>query len=162
MSGSSGVAAVKAAWSTGRNLDSTNPVSIQESIDQLDQIQIQVRVRLFRQLQRLATQPGEGLDQALSQLAAQADKIIPDSHEASMLPHIGTYREIISRIQELTREVSRKQAAEDVQKQAQEFDDRLAAGSLSDAAYCCVQLEKMAQDAEEELAEQAAQRQQQL
>ncbi|GIL61179.1 hypothetical protein Vafri_15580 [Volvox africanus] len=79
-----------------------------------------------------------------------------------MLPHIGTYREIISRIQELTREVSRKQAAEDVQKQAQEFDDRLAAGSLSDAAYCCVQLEKMAQDAEEELAEQAAQRQQQL
>ncbi|GLI68564.1 hypothetical protein VaNZ11_013030 [Volvox africanus] len=162
MSGSWGVAAVKAAWSTGRNLDSTNPVSIQESIDQLDQIQVQVRIRLFRQLQRLATQPGEGLGQALSQLEAQADKVIPDSHEASMLPHIGTYREIISRIQELTREVSRKQAAEDVQKQAQEFDDRLAAGSLSDAAYCCVQLEKMAQDAEEELAEQAARRQQQL
>ncbi|GLC36007.1 hypothetical protein PLESTB_000528700 [Pleodorina starrii] len=161
MSGSSGVAAVRAAWSSGRDLDSTNPVSIQESIDQLDQFQNQVRIHLFRQLQRLATQPGEGLDEALSQLAAQADKVIAESPEASILPHIGTYRDIVSRIRELTSEISRKQAAEDVEKQVHEFEDRLAAGSLSDAAYCCVQLEKMAQDAEEELAEQEARQQQQ-
>ncbi|EFJ43086.1 hypothetical protein VOLCADRAFT_96775 [Volvox carteri f. nagariensis] len=159
MSGSSGVAAVSAAWSTGRNLDSTDPVSIQESIDQLDQLQNQVRIHLFRLLQRLATQPGDGLDQALSQLAAQADKVIAESPEASILPHIGTYQEIVSRILKLTSEISRKQAAEDMEKQVQEFEERLAAGSLSDAAYCCVRLEKMAQDAEEELADREARQQ---
>jgi hypothetical protein len=52
----------------------------------------QARVHLFRLLQRLATQPGKGLDQALIQLADQADKVIADSPEANILPHIGTYR----------------------------------------------------------------------
>eukprot|EP00198_Chlamydomonas_reinhardtii_P001144 XP_001690479.1 predicted protein [Chlamydomonas reinhardtii] len=112
----------------GLRLDSTSPLSIQEAIDQLDQYQNQVRINLFRLLHRLANQPGEALDEALGQLAAQPDKIIQESPEASILPHIATYREIVSRIKILTAEVSRKQAAEEVQKQVDEFEERLAAG----------------------------------
>ncbi len=36
--------------------------------------------------------------------------------------------EIVSRIKVLTAEISRKQAAEEVQKQVDEFEERLAAG----------------------------------
>ncbi|GFR41504.1 hypothetical protein Agub_g2198, partial [Astrephomene gubernaculifera] len=161
MSGSFGVAAVRAAWSSGLNIDSTDPVSIQEAIDQLDQFQNQVRVQLFYLLQRLATQPGEGLDDALGQIAANAEKVIAESPEASILPHIATYRDIVQRIQQLGSEISRKHAEEDVQRQVAEFEERLRAGSLADAAYCCVRLAKMAEDAEEELAAQEARQQQQ-
>ncbi|KAG2425913.1 hypothetical protein HYH02_014912 [Chlamydomonas schloesseri] len=158
---SQGGSVVSPSVFAGLRLDSTNPVSIQEAIDQLDQYQNKVRINLFRLLHRLATQPGEALDEALGQLAAQPDKVIQESPEASILPHIATYREIVSRIKVLTAEISRKQAAEEVQKQVDEFEERLAAGGLSDAAYCCVQLGKTAADAEEELAEREARQQQQ-
>ncbi|KAG2440845.1 hypothetical protein HXX76_003699 [Chlamydomonas incerta] len=158
---SQGGSVVSASVFAGLRLDSTSPVSIQEAIDQLDQYQNKVRINLFRLLHRLANQPGEALDEALGQLAAQPDKIIQESPEASILPHIATYREIVSRIKVLTAEVSRKQAAEEVQKQVDEFEERLAAGGLSDAAYCCVRLGKTATDAEEELAEREARQQRQ-
>ncbi|KAG2497821.1 hypothetical protein HYH03_004091 [Edaphochlamys debaryana] len=157
----SGSAAVASAIATAcSHLDSTNPVSIQEAIDHLDQYQNQVRIHLFRLLQKLANQSGESLDEALGQLAAQPDKVISESPEASILPHIGTYRDIVARIKGLVTEVSRKHAAEDVEKQVQEFEERLAEGHLTDAAYCCVRLVKMAGDAEEELAEREARQQQ--
>ncbi len=73
-------------------MQGANPVSIQEAIDQLDHYQNVVRVQLFRQLQRLANQPGEGLDEALGQLEACAASVISDSPEASIVPHIATYR----------------------------------------------------------------------
>ncbi|KXZ56202.1 hypothetical protein GPECTOR_1g175 [Gonium pectorale] len=149
---SAGLEALKAAWSSGKSCDCTDPSSIQQAIDDLDQYQNQ----------KLSSQPGDDLDEALGQLADSADKVIAESPESNILPHISTYKDITTRMRELEAVVARKAAEQDVAAQVAEFEERLADGGLSDAAYCCVRLAKMAQDAEEELAaaEAEARRQQ--
>ncbi|KAF5834918.1 hypothetical protein DUNSADRAFT_8144 [Dunaliella salina] len=107
-------------------VEALNLATLQEAYENVEQFQVEARLKLFKALAYHAIQPGTPtLDAALTALCSSAAYLLPDTPEYQLAQYAQHFRTMSETVSQMTKDLAQQQAESDLGEQFSEFRSHL-------------------------------------